>query len=156
MVGSTSEATFRQVHRAIAQVSPDPRMGDTSLKTLLHGHTASSYFMSEMQLVMAAWRRAKKQGTTVGVWHENGWTHKLRNFMKPVGCQETANWRRYTNLGGTIDLNPESEDFDKTNGLMAHRIREAWRKTVCDRWRTRGRIDAKALCDANTVKKGAR
>ena len=99
--------------------------------------------MSEMQLVMAAWRRAKKQGTTVGVWRENGWTRNLRTFMKAVGCEETANWRWSTNLGGIIDLDPESKDFDKTNGLMAHRIREAWR------WRTKGRIDAK-LCATQT------
>ena len=44
--GNTSEATFRQVDRAIAQVGPDPRMGDASLKTLFRGHTASAFFMS--------------------------------------------------------------------------------------------------------------
>ena len=133
--GNTSEATFHQVDRAIAQVGPDPRMGDASLKTL--------------QLVMAAWRRALKQGTAPGEWREHGWTRNLRNFMKSIGCKETTNWRWCTSQGGTIDLNPESDDFDETNGLMAHRIREAWRKTLFDRWRVRARIDAK-LCATQT------
>ena len=69
--------------------------------------------------------------------------------MKSVGCEETANWRWYNSLGGIID--PESKDFDKTNGLMAHHIREAWRTTLFDRWRTRGRMDAK-LCATQTYK----
>ena len=140
---------FRLVDRAIAQVGPDPRMGDASLKTILRGHTASAFFMSGLQLVMAAWRRALKLGTTPGEWREHGWTRNLRNFMKSVGCDETASWRWCTRLGGIIDLNPESEDFDETNGLMAHRIREAWRKTLFDRWRTRARIDAR-LCATQT------
>ena len=38
-------------------------MGDASLKTILRGHTASAFFMSGLQLVMAAWRRALKLGT---------------------------------------------------------------------------------------------
>ena len=132
--------------RATAQVGPDLRTGDSSLKALLRGHTASAFFMSEIQLVMAAWRRAMKQGTTPRVWRENGWSNNLRNFMKSVGCEETADWRRCTSLGGIIDLNPESQDLDETNGLITHRVREAWRKT---RWRTRGRIGAK-LCVTQT------
>ena len=71
--------------RAVAQVCPDPKMGDTNLKTLLRGHMASAFFMSVLQLVMAAWRRALKQGAAPGVWREHGWTHNLRNFMKSVG-----------------------------------------------------------------------
>ena len=80
-------------------------MGDASLKTLLRGHTASAFFMSGLQLVMAAWRRAMKQGTTPGEWREHGWTRNLRNFMKSIGCEETTNWRWCTSQGGTIDLN---------------------------------------------------
>ena len=69
--------------------------------------------------------------------------------MKSVGCEETTNWRWCTSQGYIIDLNPESDDFDETNGLMAHRIREAWRKTLFDRWKVRARIDAK-LCVTQT------
>ena len=61
-------------------------MGDPNLKTLLRRHTASAFFMSGMRVVMAVWRRAKKQETTPGVWRENGWTHNLGNFMKTVVC----------------------------------------------------------------------
>ena len=147
--GSTSEATFRQVDRAIAQVGPDPKMGDASLKTLLRGHMASAFFMSGFQLVMAAWRRALKQGAANGEWREHGWTRNLRNFMKSIGCKETTSWRWCTSQDCTIDLNPESDEFDETSGLMAHRIREAWRKTLFDRWKVRARIDAK-LCVTQT------
>ena len=70
--GKTSEATFRQVDRATAQVCPDPKVGDPNLKTFLRGHTASAFLMWGMQLVMAVWRRAMKQGTTPGVWRESG------------------------------------------------------------------------------------
>ena len=153
--GKTSKATFRQVDRATTQVGPDPKVGDPNLKTFLRGHTASALFMSGIQLVMAAWRRAMKQGTTPGVWREIGWTHNLRNFMKSVGCEKTANRRWYNSLGGIIDLDPESKDFDKTNGLMAHHVREAWRTTLFDRWRTRGRMDAK-LCATQTYKEEER
>ena len=53
---------------AVAQVGPDPRIGDQHLKTLLRGHTASAFFMSWVQVVMAAWRRAKTLEATPCVW----------------------------------------------------------------------------------------
>ena len=73
----------------------------------------SVFFVSGMQVVMASWRRAKKQGTTPGVWRDNGWTHNFRNFVKAVVCEETGDCRWFTKLGRIIDLDPDNEDFDR-------------------------------------------
>ena len=44
-----------------------------------------------------------------------------------------------------VDPDPDSEDFDTSGRLMLHRIREAWRGVLFQRWKVRsGRCEA--LC----------
>ncbi|CAE8635052.1 unnamed protein product, partial [Polarella glacialis] len=125
-------------------------MGDRDLKKLFRGHSASPYFMAGQQVLMAAWRRAKRSKALPGIWRAVGWVHTLCIFLQKIGCLEVAAWRWTTRLGGIIDLDPSSEDFDQTSGAVGHNTREAWRQTLFERWlaRTDARIDSRQ-CQAS-------
>ncbi|CAE8740278.1 unnamed protein product [Polarella glacialis] len=132
-----TEQIFAKVEDAIARAGPNPAMGDRDLKMLFHGHSASPYFMAGQQVLMAAWRRAKRSKALPGTWREVGWVITLRTFLQKIGCLEVAAWRWTTRLGGIIDLDPSSGDFDQTNGAVGHNTREAWRLTHFERWLAR-------------------
>ncbi|CAE8632822.1 unnamed protein product [Polarella glacialis] len=120
-------------------------MGDRDLKMLFRGHSASPYFMAGQQVLMAAWRKAKRSKALPGTWREVGWVLTLRTFLQKIGCLEVAAWRWTTRLGGIIDLDPSSGDFDQTSGAVGHNTREAWRLTHFERWlaRSDARIDSR-------------
>ncbi|CAE8741494.1 unnamed protein product [Polarella glacialis] len=119
-------------------------------KKLFRGHSASPYFMAGQQVLMAAWRRAKRSKALPGIWRDVGWVHTLCIFLQKIGCLEVAAWRWTTRLGGISDLDPSSEDFDQTSGAVGHNTREAWRQTLFERWlaRTDARIDSRQ-CQAS-------
>ncbi|CAE8677178.1 unnamed protein product [Polarella glacialis] len=141
---------FAKVEDATARAEPNPAMGDRDLKKLFRGHSASPYFMAGQQVLMATWRRAKRSKSLPGIWRDVGWVHTLCTFLQKIGCLEVAAWRWTTRLGGIIDLDPSSEDFDQTSGAVGHNTREAWRQTLFERWlaRTDARIDSRQ-CQAS-------
>ncbi|CAE8642159.1 unnamed protein product [Polarella glacialis] len=145
-----TEQMFAKVEDSIARAGPNPAMGDRDLKKLFRGHSASPYFMAGQQVLMAAWRRAKRSKALPGIWRDVGWVHTLCIFLQNIGCLEVAAWRWTTRLGGIIDLDPSSEDFDQTSGAVGHNTREAWRQTLFERWlaRTDARIDSRQ-CQAS-------
>ncbi|CAE8638515.1 unnamed protein product, partial [Polarella glacialis] len=145
-----TEQMFAKVEDAIARAGPNPAIGDRDLKKLFRGHSASPYFMAGQQVLMAAWRRAKRSKSLPGIWRDVGWVHTLCTFLQKIGCLEVAAWRWTTRLGGIIDLDPSSEDFDQTSGAVGHNTREAWRQTLFERWlaRTDARIDSRQ-CQAS-------
>ncbi|CAE8653111.1 unnamed protein product [Polarella glacialis] len=145
-----TEQMFAKVEDAIARAGPNPAMGDRDLKKLFRGHSASPYFMAGQQVLMAAWRRAKRSKSLPGIWRDVGWVHTLCAFLQKIGCLEVAAWRWTTRLGGIIDLDPSSEDFDQTSGAVGHNTREAWRQTLFERWlaRTDARTDSRQ-CQAS-------
>ncbi|CAE8683932.1 unnamed protein product [Polarella glacialis] len=145
-----TEQMFAKVEDAIARAGPNPAMGDRDLKKLFRGHSASPYFMAGQQVLMAAWRRAKRSKSLPGIWRDVGWVHTLCTFLQKIGCLEVAAWRWTTRLGGIIDLDPSSEDFDQTSGAVGHNTREAWRQTLFERWlaRTDARTDSRQ-CQAS-------
>ncbi|CAE8609210.1 unnamed protein product [Polarella glacialis] len=147
---AATEQIFAKVEDAIARAGPNPAMGDRDLKKLFRGHSASPYFMAGQQVLMAAWRRAKRSKSLPGIWRDVGWVHTLCTFLQKIGCLEVAAWRWTTRLGGIIDLDPSSEDFDQTSGAVGHNTREAWRQTLFERWlaRTDARIDSRQ-CQAS-------
>ncbi|CAE8584053.1 unnamed protein product [Polarella glacialis] len=140
-----AEQIFAKVEDAIARAGPNPAMGDRDLKMLFRGHSASPYFMAGQQVLMAAWRRAKRSKALPGTWREVGWVLTLRTFLQKIGCLEVAAWRWTTRLGCIIDLDPSSGDFDQTSGAVGHNTREAWRLTHFERWlaRSDARIDSR-------------
>ncbi|CAE8605483.1 unnamed protein product [Polarella glacialis] len=119
-----TEQMFAKVEYAIARAGPNPAMGDRDLKKLFRGHSASPYFMAGQQVLMAAWRRAKRSKSLPGIWRDVGWVHTLCTFLQKIGCLEVAAWRWTTRLGGIIDLDPSSEDFNQTSGAVGHNTRE--------------------------------
>ncbi|CAE8741924.1 unnamed protein product [Polarella glacialis] len=145
-----TEQMFAKVEDAIARAGPNPAMGDRDLKKLFRGHSASPYFMAGQQVLMAAWRRAKRSKSLPGIWRDVGWVHTHCTFLQKIGCLEVAAWRWTTRLGGIIDLDPSSEDFDQTSGAVGHNTREAWRQTLFERWlaRTDACIDSRQ-CQAS-------
>ncbi|CAE8696292.1 unnamed protein product, partial [Polarella glacialis] len=130
-----TEQMLAKVEDAIARAGPNPAMGDRDLKKLFRGHSASPYFMAGQQVLMAAWRRAKRSKSLPGIWRDVGWVHTLCTFLQKIGI---------------IDLDPSSEDFDQTSGAVGHNTREAWRQTLFERWlaRTDARIDSRQ-CQAS-------
>ena len=141
--GKTSEATFRQVDQAIAQVGPDPKMGDPNLKTLLRGHTASLFSCRGYSCDGGVATSCEAGNDSWSVARERMDSQRSRWDLRRqrIGDRTQAGWYHC--------LDPQSKDFDKTNGLVAHCISEAWRMTLFHRWKTRGRINAK-LCPTQT------
>ncbi|CAE8587798.1 unnamed protein product [Polarella glacialis] len=123
-----TEQIFAKVEDAIARAGPNPAMGDRDLKMLFRGHSASPYFMAGQQVLMAAWRRAKRSKALPGTWREVGWVLTLRTFLQKIGCLEVAAWRWTNRLGGINDLDPSDEISTRQVVMLSRKDRRNGRE----------------------------
>ena len=129
----------------VAACLREPRYGSPDLRKLFRGHRLCFSFRVLEANFSAAWRLAQTMGEELGLWNvTRGWSSVITRCMRHFGWHVTSPWCwHHVATNARVSLDPSSQHWHACE-LALHKLREAWRCSLFQRWQASSRNDAAA------------
>ena len=145
-----TKAQFRQFGATVRKALNEPKRACVHLRNILRGHRTDLPFRILEMNVMAARRCALKfpEGLPCTWDAQQGWSATIAQSLKQTGWEITAPWCwKHAQMNRYFSLDRNGRNFATDKGLLAHLLREAWRRSEWEAWHSSSRNDATACAD---------
>ena len=122
-----------------------PKQASVPLLKIVVGHNWDLHLASASTCLRVLTRYVARTGQALPAWPRarSGWNGSMRHAMENAGLTEVGPWEWSHERVGTIKIHPDAiRRMNYPNGLLQHRLREAWRFSNFQEWQGSNRNDA--------------